>query len=390
MAEPWRQVQFEDLLVMSRSGYWGDEVASEARPNPVRVIRNADVTRDGQLSGWAERFFSDKELSRASLQFGDTVLCTSGEVGKALLVTREGFAATNFTRVLRPDVCVVDPRYLRILLDGPALKQQMAQHTGATTLANLRTSFYSAASIDLPSLGEQRRIVDLVESVDAYVDALRAEADAARAARTSLLHDLLNAGGEDWEETTLGDIADYINGYPFKPSELGDVGLPVIRIKQLLDPSEELDRSVVEVPSRSHVADGDLIFSWSGTLAVRVWDRGPALLNQHLFRVVEKEGVQRDWLAIALDHALHALAQKAHGTTMKHITKKALLPHPVTLPPLAEQRRMADLVSTLDGAVSAVDAAVDRAIRLRSALLSDLLSGIHEIPESYDALLEAS
>ena len=40
---------------------------------------------------------------------------------------------------------------------------------------------------------------------------------------------------DEWTETTLDGIAEYINGYPFKPADLGEVGLPVIRIKQLLD-----------------------------------------------------------------------------------------------------------------------------------------------------------
>ena len=153
---------------------------------------------------------------------------------------------------------------------------------------------------------------------------------------------------EGWEATTLGDVADYQNGYPFKPAELGGDGLPVIRIKQLLDPSELPDRAGIPVPERHQIGDGDLIFSWSGTLAVRMWDRGPAALNQHLFRVAERPGVDRRWLALALDHAIVELNEKTHGSTMRHITKADLLPHPVVLPPLVVQRRVVDLVAAVD------------------------------------------
>jgi restriction endonuclease S subunit len=179
---------------------------------------------------------------------------------------------------------------------------------------------------------------------------------------------------EGWVETTLGDVAEYVNGYPFKPEELGDEGLPVIRIKQLLDPNEPVDRSAISAPDRCRLTNGDIVFSWSGTLAVRKWDRGTALLNQHLFRVIEKPGVNREWLAIALDYALTELGEKSHGTTMKHITKQTLLPHKVSLPPLTEQRRIVDVIESVDNYITALETRAETARKARSALLRDLLS----------------
>jgi type I restriction enzyme S subunit len=179
---------------------------------------------------------------------------------------------------------------------------------------------------------------------------------------------------DGWIETTLGEIADYINGYPFKPDDLGDQGLPVIRIKQLLDPEEPLDRSLVNVPERCVLNDGDVVFSWSGTLAVRVWNRGPALLNQHLFRVIEKPGVIREWLPLVIDHAIEELGEKSHGTTMKHITKSTLLPHTVTLPPPEVQSRIVDVVSAVDEYIAALQRQADAARTARTAVLHEMLT----------------
>jgi type I restriction enzyme, S subunit len=156
---------------------------------------------------------------------------------------------------------------------------------------------------------------------------------------------------ERWVETTLGQVAEFHNGYPFKPSELTGRGHPVVRIKQLLDADAPVDHSDTVVGIRQQIDNGDLIFSWSGTLASRIWDRGPALLNQHLFRVMERPGVLRGWLHLALDHAVDGLMEKAHGTTMKHVTKKVLEAHLALLPPEVEQRRIADLVGALDGQI---------------------------------------
>lgn len=177
-----------------------------------------------------------------------------------------------------------------------------------------------------------------------------------------------------WTESTLGEIADYINGFPFKPTDLGEVGTPVIRIKQLLDPLENVDRTEAQVPSRCVLSDGDIVFSWSGTLAVRVWNRGHAFLNQHLFRVVEKPGVLHEWLPLVIDHAIDELLEKSHGTTMKHITKQTLLPHEILLPPLGEQKRIADVVSSVDAYIGALQLQVDSARVARNAVLHELLS----------------
>jgi type I restriction enzyme S subunit len=177
-----------------------------------------------------------------------------------------------------------------------------------------------------------------------------------------------------WTETTLDGIAEYLNGYPFKPSDLGEVGTPVVRIKQLLDPNEPLDRAVISIPQKNVLKDGDIVFSWSGTLAVRIWNRGPAFLNQHLFKVVEREGVTRNYLPLVIEHAIEELEEKSHGTTMKHITKQTLLPHKINLPPLQEQKRIVDLISSVDSYINALQQQAGNARKSRNAVLHEMLS----------------
>ena len=179
---------------------------------------------------------------------------------------------------------------------------------------------------------------------------------------------------DGWVETTLDGIAEYINGYPFKPADLGEVGLPVIRIKQLLDPNEPVDRTETDTPDRCLLRDGDIVFSWSGTLAVRIWNRGPAKLNQHLFRVVEKKNVYKGIIPLILDHAIEELEEKSHGTTMKHITKQTLLPHKVLLPPLPEQKRIVDVISSVDSYIEALQQHLASAKKSRAAVLYEVLT----------------
>jgi type I restriction enzyme S subunit len=294
----------------------------------------------------------------------------------------------------RPNSDVVLEEYLEYVLNSNTFHQQMARYVKEGGRAhggiNVSVNDYLSVEVPLPTLLEQRRVVDLVSSVDSYIAALQQQADAARVARNAVLSELLSAGRDDWTETTLGDVAEYVNGYPFKPEHLGEVGTPVIRIRQLLDPTEPVDRTSIDVPDKCVLRDGDIVFSWSGTLAVRIWTRGEAFLNQHLFRILPGPKVDKALLPLLIEHAIEDLIEKSHGTTMKHITKQSLLPHEILLPPLQDQRRIVDLVSSIDDVVQSTERAVADAKSLRSGLLSAVLSGDHEIPESYDRLLGAA
>lgn len=76
----------------------------------------------------------------------------------------------------------------------------------------------------------------------------------------------------------LGDLATYVNGYAFKPSDWGETGLPIIRIQDLTGNSYQLNRYEGEYPDRIEVNNGDVLISWSASLGVYVWQRGKALL----------------------------------------------------------------------------------------------------------------
>ena len=140
-------------------------------------------------------------------------------------------------------------------------------------------------------------------------------------------------------------LANFVNGSPFKPADLGEVGLPVIRIRQLLDSRATTERAVP--PDRPVIIEqGDLVFSWSATLAVRHWYGGRALLNQHLFRVDPLPGIDSRWLGYALQVGVEYLKPLMHGSAMTHITLDMLRMLTVSVPRISRQRAIADYLDT--------------------------------------------
>ena len=160
----------------------------------------------------------------------------------------------------------------------------------------------------------------------------------------------------------LGDIATYINGYAFKPEDRGEEGLPIIRIQDLTGNSYDLGFYNGEYPEKIEINDGDVLISWSASLGVYVWNRGKALLNQHIFKVAfDKMDIDKNYFVYAVRYKLDEMTSKTHGATMKHIVKKDFDATQIPYPSLKEQ---AEIASNLDR--------VSRIIEARKAELEKL------------------
>lgn len=140
----------------------------------------------------------------------------------------------------------------------------------------------------------------------------------------------------------LGDVATYINGYAFKPSDWSEDGLPIIRIQDLTGNSYQCNRFNGKYNEKYEVTDGDVLISWSASLGVYVWKGGKALLNQHIFKVVfDKEVINKSFFVHQVENILEKAAGEAHGATMKHLTKPVFDALPFYLPELEKQNKIA-------------------------------------------------
>ncbi len=158
--------------------------------------------------------------------------------------------------------------------------------------------------------------------------------------------------GGEWVEMPLWEIAYYINGRTTKPSELCQVGVPVIKIAELnrgiTDKTARIPANLVD--DRHWVNEGDLLFAWSGSVGVYRYKGPRAALNQHIFRVTAKPIADQLFFYYLLLSCIPIFNLRVQDkrTTMGHITKKDLQNIKVLLPPLPEQRAIAHILGTLD------------------------------------------
>jgi len=155
----------------------------------------------------------------------------------------------------------------------------------------------------------------------------------------------MKESAKNWEWKKLGEIATFINGRAFKPSEWRTSGYPIIRIQNLTSEDSKFNHYNSELEEKYFVIDGDLLVSWSATLGVFIWDGEKAVLNQHIFKaVVNHKIIDKMYLFYVIQTKIAEMKLRVHGSTMTHITKKDFGRIEIPVPPLPIQRKIVSIL----------------------------------------------
>ena len=153
---------------------------------------------------------------------------------------------------------------------------------------------------------------------------------------------------EGWKWCRLGDVAKYINGRAFKPEEWEKEGKPIIRIQNLTNSSNSVNRSTKIFEDKYLITKNDLLYAWSASLGAYLWSGEDGWLNQHIFKVIPNDNVDKMYLYHGLVHITENLYAKAHGSGMVHVTLKPFLNTQIPLPPtLVEQQRIVNRIESM-------------------------------------------
>lgn len=243
--------------------------------------------------------------------------------------------------------------------------------------------FLQKLMIPIPSERERKSIVGFASSISEKIrcnakvnDNLYAQVKAIFS-ENFLNLDFLPDG---WKTGNLLDIADYLNGLAmqkYRPKD-GETGLPVLKIKELrqgiCDASSELCSPSIK--SEYIIHDGDIIFSWSGSLLVDIWCGGTCGLNQHLFKVTSNnydKWFYYLWTAHHLGRFIAVAADKA--TTMGHIKREELKKAEVIIPSKCDYKRIRTLIKPLFDLIISNRIENRKLTALRNILLPKIMSG---------------
>ncbi|MCY4154862.1 MAG: restriction endonuclease subunit S [Gammaproteobacteria bacterium] len=291
-----------------------------------------------------------------------------------------GFGSTEFI-VLREKQDITDKHYLYYLAVSDDFRDVAVKSmTGTSGRQRVVTDEILRYKFFLPELPEQKAIAEVLSSLDDKIDLLHRQNKTLEAMAQALFRKWFVAEPKAyWQETPLDSIADYLNGLAcqkFSPENETEK-LPVLKIKELRGGfAEGSDWVTSTVDEKYIVHAGDVIFSWSGSLMLKIWPGQKCVLNQHLFKVTSDSYPKWFfffWIKYHLNKFIKIADSKA--TTMGHIKRSDLSNSMVLIPDRQDLEKMNSKIEPKFEKIITNNAQIQNIENLREIFLPKLISG---------------
>ncbi len=420
MNDGWSSIRLGDACVKVGSGATprgGKEVYLEE--GPVALIRSQNIYND-RFSRAGLAYITGEQASllhNVTVEPCDVLLNITGDsVARCTQVEAQILPArvNQHVAIVRPDSAKLDARFLRYYLIAPQTQQRLLQlaSAGATRPALTKAMIESLLMLAPVSVAEQQAIASILGALDDKIeinrkmsatleaiaralfkswfvgfDPVRAKSEGrdtglppkiAALFPDSLENSQLGEIPKGWRVLALDEIARFLNGLALqKYPPVNRRSVAVIKIAQLRAgnaigadiANADLDRDYI-------VGDGDVLFSWSGSLECVLWTGGTGALNQHLFKVTSASFPKWFyflWIHQHLDEFRHIAAGKA--TTMGHIQRHHLSDAKAVIPPANVLKNADSVLSPLLERLVAARLESRTLARIRDTLLPKLISG---------------
>lgn len=270
--------------------------------------------------------------------------------------------------------------FLRYLIGDEGFTKHILSIETGTAVPHVSGTQIQQYRFRCPPINEQEAIADVLSSLDEKTDLLQRQNQTLETMAETLFRQwFLEAPSDNWEERSLSGIATFLNGLAcqkYPPANAVDK-LPVLKIRELSGGiTDSCDWATSQVKPEFIVEAGDVIFAWSASLMVKVWDGERCVLNQHLFKVTSDEFPKWFYLRWCKHHLAEFIAISAsHATTMGHIRRGDLDEVMVLVPPHDVLETMTQQMTPL------LDKQIEIARQrrtlesLRDSLLPKLMSG---------------
>jgi len=319
---------------------------------------------------------------RAHLEPNDIILTLKGSQNGAVCLVPDtlGFAIAQDMVALRVNEDVIDPMYLFAVLRSNDIQTQIKNLDVSGVIPHLKKSDFDKLFIQRFEENKEKFIGKTYYDFCKKIDLLhRQNKTLEEMAQTLFRQWFIEEADEGWEEKPLSKIANFLNGLAcqkFPP--LNDIDkLPVLKIKDLkVGISSSSDWVTSDVKLEYIIQNGDVIFAWSASLMVKIWDGEKCVLNQHLFKVSSEQYPKwfyYQWCKYHLDRFI-AIAQ-AHATTMGHIKRKDLDNAMCFIPSEDELDFMSKQMNPLMEKMETNSKQIKTLENLRDTLLPKLING---------------
>jgi len=389
MSETTGDILGNYIDVVNGFAFKSKNFVSEAKEGLLPVIKIKNVANGDVHLNNAQYHELSENMSRYIVGYGDILLALTGNHPHAMtqVVGEASRYKLNEKALLNQRVAKIEPRdelnkdYLYYFLKDDATHDYLAsQSSGSANQANISKQDIEALEFQLLPPPEQKAIAEVLSSLDDKIDLLHCQNKILEQMAETLFRQwFIEGAGEDWEERSLSSIASFLNGLAcqkFPPKNDIDK-LPVLKIKQLRNGfSDDSDWCTTDIKPEYVIENGDVIFSWSASLMVKIWDGSRCILNQHLFKVSSEEFPKWFYYLWSKHHLDEFISiSSSHATTMGHIKRGDLDDAMVLVPSPDEMVELSELFTPLIDKIITNNKKLKNLEALRDTLLPKLMSG---------------
>lgn len=365
----------------------------------IPFLRVTDIQKS-EIDWSNVKYISQQEhlelIKRCNPEIGDILYSKNGTIGIPKIIDWDNefsiFVSLCLIKMKKQN-SYISNKYLEQFLKSDSCMRQIRLRAKQGTVTNLHLEEIRELIIPIPTIKEQEKIASILSTVDEQIDNVDALIEKNKELKKGLMQTLLTKGightkfkkteigeiPEEWEVKQLGDIANYINGKAFKPSEWGTEGLPIVRIQNLNGANEYNYYSGI-IDDKFIINNGQLLFAWSGSKGTSfgpfIWNSGKAVLNQHIFKVDLNGFVNSIYGYYALKQVTQIIEESAHGSAgLVHVTKGTLEKFKIGIPKVEEQIKIASILSEIDGKIGEHENKKQKLGELKRGLMQQLLTG---------------
>lgn len=341
------------------------------------------------------------------LKEGDIVFGRKGSVDRHCYIKKENEGWMQGSDCIRARINEgVNSQFVSYYLMLENVKKQITNAAVGSTMPSLNTKILENIKVCLPSVKIQDSIVSLLSALDDKIEnnnRMNTELEAmakciydywflqfdfpdkngkpykSSGGKMVWNRELKKSIPEGWKIGNLYDVADFVNGLACqKYRPIGEENrLPVVKITEMHDGITDNTEYVrADIPQKNIINDGDILFSWSATLEIKIWNGGKAGLNQHIFKVIPKIYAKYYvymQLSAYIINFIHIA--EARKTTMGHITTDHLKQSMIMLPPQNIVKKFNDDINSVFLMQTKNKEQNRELILLRNFLLPLLLNG---------------
>jgi type I restriction enzyme S subunit len=179
----------------------------------------------------------------------------------------------------------------------------------------------------------------------------------------------------NWNVVKQSDVATFYNGRAYKLTEWETDGIPVIRLQNLTGTGKDYYYSKLNLPEHQYCYKDDLLYMWSATFGPVWWFGEKAIFHYHIWKIEhDSQLLDRYFHYYLLDDVTVRMKNESHGSTMLHVTKGGMEKLLIQLPPLPEQQKIAEILSTVDDKIEVIDQQIIETQALKKGLMQRLLT----------------